>query len=75
MIEPSKRNTEREKLTPQELVKWMKANGISEKELSEIFGVTTQAVGLWVKGAREFSLTNSRIVALFKKYPSLIREF
>jgi DNA-binding transcriptional regulator YiaG len=53
----------------------MNLNGISEKELSEIFGVTIQAVRLWVTGARDFSVTNTRLVRMFQKNPKLIREF
>lgn len=71
----SKRSIEGEKLTSEELVKFMNQNGLSEKELSEIFGVTIQAVKLWVTGQREFSVTNSRLVKVFIKYPQLIREF
>lgn len=71
----SRRATENEKLSPEELVKWMKTQGVSPKELSEIFGVSTQAVNLWINGEREFSVTNSRIVRLFIKHPTLIREF
>lgn len=71
----SKRSTEREVLSSDEIVKFMKHQGISDKELAEIFGVTIQAVKLWLSGKREFSVTNSRLIALFKKYPTLIREF
>jgi len=64
-----------EKLSAEELVEFMNLNGISEKELSEIFGVTIQAVRLWVTGARDFSVTNTRLVRMFQKNPKLIREF
>lgn len=71
----SKRSIEGEKLSVRELEEFMTKNGISEKELSEIFGVTTQAVRLWITGQRDFSVTNSRLVRMFMKYPQLIREF
>lgn len=71
----SKRIINNEKLSPDELSKFMRDNGIGEKELAEIFGVTTQAVKLWVSGAREFSVTNSRLVRLFIKNPKLLTEF
>jgi DNA-binding transcriptional regulator YiaG len=71
----SKRNLDSEKLPMDELNKWMSKNGISDKEMSELFGVTIQAVKLWTSGQREFSVTNSRLVRLFMKYPQLIREF
>jgi DNA-binding transcriptional regulator YiaG len=71
----SNRITANEKLTPDELTKWMNKHGISEKELAEIFGVTGQAVTLWLSGQRSFSVTNSRLVKLFMKHPLLVREF
>lgn len=71
----SNRSIVNDKLNATELVKFMRQHGISEKELSEILGVTTQAVRLWVTGKREFSVTNTRLVAMFQKYPKLIREF
>jgi DNA-binding transcriptional regulator YiaG len=64
-----------EKITTQELIEFMTINGISEKELAEIFGVTTQAVRLWVTGSREFTVTNSRLIRMFQKYPKLLKEF
>jgi DNA-binding transcriptional regulator YiaG len=71
----SKRSVESERLSSDELNAWMKKNGIGDKELAEIFGVTIQAVKLWTTGQRDFSITNSRLINLFKKYPQLIREF
>jgi len=65
----------RECLKPKELQDFMNFHGISRRELSEIFGVTTPAVSLWLTGQREFSVTNSRLVRLFDKYPKLLKEF
>lgn len=64
-----------ESLSADELVSFMKKHGISDQELATIFGVTVQAVRLWTSGRRGFSITNSRIVRLFMRYPTLIREF
>ena len=71
----SKRLINNEKLTVEQLKEFMNHHGISTKELSEIFGVTIQAVNLWMNGLREFSVTNSRLVRLFQKYPHLLKEF
>lgn len=71
----SKRSTVGEKLSTDGLNKFMKKHGISDKELAELFGVTIQAVNLWTTGQRTISVTNSRLIALFEKYPQLIREF
>lgn len=66
---------EKENLTPEELKSFMDANGISIKELAELLGVTERAVKMWLAGDRDFSVTNTRLVKMFQKYPALIREF
>ena len=71
----SKRITGNERLMVDELQAFMDFHGISRVELSEIFGVTIQAVNLWMTGKREFTITNSRLVRLFEKYPKLLKEF
>ena len=62
-------------LTHKELSDFMNHNGFSDREFADLLGVTIQAVRLWKSGQREFSLTNSRIVRAFIKYPTLMREF
>lgn len=64
-----------ERLNDQEVREFMTIHGISDKEMAVIFGVSLQAVRLWTSGQREFSVTNSRLIKLFNKYPNLIREF
>lgn len=59
----------------EELVEFMNFHGISGIELSEILGVSTQAVNLWLTNQRELSTTNTRLIRLLRKYPKLIREF
>lgn len=63
------------KITAKELRDFMNHHGLSVKEFAKIFGVTLQAVKLWLNGQREVSLTNSKLIRLFKKYPKLLREF
>lgn len=64
-----------ERLSVKELDKFLKDNGISGKEFSEIMGVSEQAVLLWRSGSRKFSTTNTRLIRMFTKWPSLIKEF
>lgn len=71
----SKRRSEPENMTPDQIGKFMKKHGIDEKEFAEILGCTIQAVRLWVTGQREFSVTNSRLLRMFDKHPQLIRDF
>ena len=75
MIVSKRTQGDTEQLNAAGIAKFMKKHGISEKEFSEIFGVTPQAVTLWLSGKRHFSVTNSRLLLLLDKYPTLIREF
>ena len=62
-------------ITAVELQAFMNKHGISNKELGEILGVTFQAVRLWLVGDRTISVTVSRVITMFDKYPQLIRDF
>ena len=64
-----------EQLTIKELISFMTKNGLSHKEFAEILGVTIQAVNLWLDGKRDISVTNTRLIRMFQKYPTLLREF
>lgn len=66
---------ENEHLKAEEIAKFMRKHGMSEQEFAEIIGVTIQGVYLWLSGERKFSVTNSRLLRLLDKYPTLIREF
>lgn len=62
-------------LTAEQLQAFMDKHGISSKEFSQILGVTIQAVRLWLSGDRGISLTITRLIAMFEKYPALIKDF
>lgn len=64
-----------ESLTIKELIAFMTKNGLSHKEFAEIFGITYQAVQLWLDGKRDISVTNTRLIRMFQRYPTLLREF
>lgn len=66
---------EDEKITYKELNTFLNKQGFGDKEFANLLGVTIQAVRLWRSGQREFSVTNSRLIKLFIKYPTLMREF
>ena len=72
---PSSRITKNEKLTAEQLRTFMNTHGLADKEFAQIMGVTMQAVRLWLTGDRSISITISRLVRLFTKYPNLLREF
>ena len=71
----SKRISVKERMSKEELEKFMHKHGVSEKELSEILGVTQGAVGHWCNGVRDISPTTTRLIRLFDKYPQLLKEF
>ena len=62
-------------LTIKELQAFMQKNGLSVYELADILGVTIQAINLWLAGKRDISVTTTRLIRLFIKYPTLLREF
>lgn len=62
-------------LTAKQLKTFMNKNGFAVRELSELLGVTEQAVKLWLNDLRTINLTNSRLIRLFEKRPLLIKEF
>lgn len=62
-------------ITAKEIVAFMNYHGLSVKELSEILGVTGQAIRYWKSGERVTTITISRLIRLFIKYPQLLREF
>lgn len=62
-------------ISAQELKAFMDKHGFGEREMGEFLGVTWQAVRLWVRGERGISLTTSKLIRLFNKYPQLMREF
>lgn len=64
-----------ERLSYKELTNFLNKHGFGDREFANLLGVTIQAVRLWKSGEREFSTTNSRLIKMFIKYPTLVREF
>lgn len=71
----SKRIPKNEKMSSEELKAFMDLHGVSITELASICGVSNNAVKYWLNGDRSISVLVTRLVRLFKKYPSLIRDF
>lgn len=62
-------------LSAKELKEFMNTHGLTIRELSEILGVSVTAVSYWLSGDRNVSPVSARIIRLFKKYPTLLKEF
>lgn len=75
VVETAPRVINNEKLTGEELQAFMNKHGFAIHDFAQTVGVTTQAARLWVSGSRGISVTVSRLVRLFDKYPQLIKEF
>lgn len=58
-----------------ELQAFMNLHGFSDIGLGKFLGVTVQAVRLWKRGQRDMSLTTTKLIRLFVKYPQLMQEF
>lgn len=72
---PITKRVKSESITSVELKAFMNKHGLSNQEFAQILGITLQAVRLWVRDDRKVSLTITRLIALFEKYPQLLREF
>lgn len=53
----------------------MTKHNLDERTLAGIIGVTPGGVSHWMTGKRTISLTVSRLVKTFDKYPQLLKEF
>lgn len=74
-LHESKRVSSNEKMTGKELRDYINLNGFSIKEFSDLMGVTPQAMQMWLNGSRAINITNTRIIRLFMKHPTMIKEF
>ncbi len=71
----SKRIKDKTVMTAKELKAYMDLVGLSTQEFADVLGVSDQAVRLWVYDERSLSVTNTRIIKMFIKYPQLLKEF
>jgi len=55
--------------------KFIKDNGLNVNDLSELMGVSTQAVKYWVTGQRGVPETTARLFLLFERQPELMDDF
>lgn len=62
-------------MTSIELKAFMAKHNLDERTFAGILGVTLGSVNHWRTGRRQMSLTVSRLVRTFDKYPGLLKEF
>ena len=62
-------------MTSQELVELLGKLNMTSKEMSEVLGVSKQAVDNWIEGRRDISLMMSRLFKLFESDPEIMDKF
>jgi|DEB0MinimDraft_6_1074348.scaffolds.fasta_scaffold72592_3 DNA-binding transcriptional regulator YiaG len=62
-------------LTGDEVHSFMKRFSLDINQFAKLLGVSPQAVRLWITGSRPFNETNSRLLRMFERRPSLMGEF
>lgn len=62
-------------MTGSELKTFLNKHNIDERTFAGVIGVTVGGVSHWTTGKRTISLTVSRLVKTFDKYPQLLKEF
>ncbi len=62
-------------MTPTELSAWLAKHKLQPWDLAKLLGVTDQAVQHWLGNRRSIPLTTVRLLKIFDKYPSLMKEF
>jgi len=62
-------------VTSSELELFLHQHQLTYTELAALLGVSSQAVYQWLQDKRSISLTVSRLLKLFDKYPQLMEGF
>ena len=62
-------------MTGTDLKAFMGRHHLDDRTLAGVIGVTPGTVNHWTVGRRSISLTVSRLLRTFDKYPQLIKEF
>ena len=58
-----------------DLIQWMREQGMTNEELAEMLGLTTQAVLYWTQGKRKIPEPIGRLLVFLGQRPQMMREF
>ena len=58
-----------------DLIQWMREQEMTNEDLAEMLGLTTQAVLYWVQGKRKIPEPIGRLLVFLGQRPQMMREF
>ena len=58
-----------------DLIQWMREQGMTNEDLAEMLGLTTQAVLYWTQGKRKIPEPIGRLLVFLGQRPQMMREF
>ena len=58
-----------------DLIQWMREQEMTNEELAEMLGLTTQAVLYWTQGKRKIPEPIGRLLVFLGQRPQMMREF
>lgn len=62
-------------MNEQQLKAFLDKHKLTPQQLSELIGLTPEAVNHWVSGRRSIAKPYGRLMRLFDKHPKLMEEF
>lgn len=62
-------------MSAEELKAFMARHALLQTDLAKLLGVTDMAIHQWLHARRGISLPVARLLRLFDKHPSLMKEF
>ena len=62
-------------MTRTDLIQWMREQDMTNEELAEMLGLTTQAVLYWTQGKRKIPEPIGRLLVFLGQRPQMMREF
>ena len=58
-----------------DLIQWMREQEMTNEDLAEMLGLTTQAVLYWTQGKRKIPEPIGRLLVFLGQRPQMMREF
>ena len=62
-------------MTRTDLIQWMREQDMTNEELADMLGLTTQAVLYWTQGKRKIPEPIGRLLVFLGQRPQMMREF
>jgi len=62
-------------MTSKQLQAFLDKHGLDEPQLAELLGITRAAVNHWLCGRRSIAKPYGRMLRLFDRHPTLMKEF